>query len=305
VLDDLVETLRVSGVGAGLAPEALIQIGRELRPHRRDFIDNELLCVSGNIADRMWLLSSGSVVVREAFHGIPATVAQRAAPVLLGELALVRRKRQRTASVQALGHCVAYEIYYDSIDNISDPWMRVTFWRNLAGIAADKLAEAVITRARQSVDFTYAESILRRFANEYALGEARTGVREDYEKVTAVVWFSDLVGFSKFARDLAPNETAGLIKEATTRISDAIEAEGGHIDKIMGDGIMASWIVRGRSKGHKRAAADAAFRAAGCAKQGIAAISLGGRPGTLAVRIGLELCSAYAGDFGSARRSAF
>jgi len=302
----LEEFLRDCGLGAELTAVQVAELAGDLKPRRRVVLDGETLCRAGEDAQSLWLLAVGALTVTEAAQGRPRTVIHRRAPVVVGELGLVRPESRRTATVAASGHVTVYEISYACVENVASPALAAAFWKNLFTIAAAKLAESVPQRAEQNAAFAGSEALLRRFANDYALAASRTDIRADYSEVEAVVWFSDLAGFSALARQAEPAQTAALVKQASTLISDAIEDEGGHVDKFMGDGAMAWWIVEGHEHRHRQAAADQAFRASVRAREAIAGMTPLGRPaGALEIRIGIDLCKAYAGDFGSERRSAF
>ncbi|MCR9136025.1 MAG: hypothetical protein NXI27_08525 [Alphaproteobacteria bacterium] len=53
--------------------------------------------------------------------------------------------------------------------------------------------------------------------------------------------FTDIIGFTKMSENLAPGEVARLLNEHFAIINECIEAEGGTIDKYIGDAVMAFW----------------------------------------------------------------
>lgn len=53
--------------------------------------------------------------------------------------------------------------------------------------------------------------------------------------------FTDIIGFTKMSENLAPGEVARLLNEHFAIINACIEAEGGTIDKYIGDAVMAFW----------------------------------------------------------------
>ena len=57
----------------------------------------------------------------------------------------------------------------------------------------------------------------------------------------AAVMFIDLRGFTKLAARQAPGATIGVLTEYHRRMVPAIQANGGSIDKYLGDGILASF----------------------------------------------------------------
>jgi len=61
--------------------------------------------------------------------------------------------------------------------------------------------------------------------------------------VTASVLFADIVGFTSISEKMPPDETANLLNEYFTLISNITEEHNGHIDKFMGDCAMAVFGV--------------------------------------------------------------
>ena len=55
------------------------------------------------------------------------------------------------------------------------------------------------------------------------------------------VFFSDIRGFTSFSERLTPSELTALLNRYLTRMTDIILADGGVVDKYIGDAIMAFW----------------------------------------------------------------
>ena len=81
-----------------------------------------------------------------------------------------------------------------------------------------------------------------------ALDQGANGTRE------AAVMFLDLRGFTKLAARLAPSETMAVLGEYHQRMVPVIQANGGSIDKYLGDGILVSF---GAARPSQTYAADA------------------------------------------------
>ncbi len=136
---------------------------------------------------------------------------------------------------------------------------------------------------------------------EVAAQLLREGSALGGEEREVTVLFADLRGFTPLAERLPPRELVTLLNRYLDRMSRAIEAEGGVIDKFIGDEIMALF-------GAPVAAADSAdraLRAALAMRAALAAfnreLAAEGRP-TLAFGIGINTARVVAGNIGSHRR---
>jgi adenylate cyclase len=81
-------------------------------------------------------------------------------------------------------------------------------------------------------------------------------VRGIAERIDAVVWFSDLRGFTRII-DTAPDHVIPLLNDYADAIVSAIDEHGGDVLKLIGDGTLA--IFTGEDRLH---ACDAALSAA-------------------------------------------
>ena len=121
------------------------------------------------------------------------------------------------------------------------------------------------------------------------------------EEREVTILFADLRGFTTLSETLPPREVVTLLNRYLDRMSAAIEAEGGVIDKFIGDEIMALF-------GAPVAQSDSADRALAAAlgmRTALAALNAEfaaeGRP-PLAFGIGLNTARVIAGNIGSHRR---
>jgi adenylate cyclase len=64
-------------------------------------------------------------------------------------------------------------------------------------------------------------------------------VRGRAEPIRAVVWFSDLVGFTRISDKVGAEGMLALLNDYAEAQVEAIEAHGGHVLKFIGDGILA------------------------------------------------------------------
>ena len=70
--------------------------------------------------------------------------------------------------------------------------------------------------------------------------EGRYGRMLSEERLVTVL-FTDICGFSRLSQDMSAGQTAELLNGHFDLLSRCIEAEGGTVDKYIGDGIMAFW----------------------------------------------------------------
>jgi len=82
------------------------------------------------------------------------------------------------------------------------------------------------------------------------------------EDRAVTILFSDLEGYTAYARDRPAAETAAYLNELLSRIGPAIEASGGTIDKYIGDGLMAFWGAPDSIPDHARIACQGALAVA-------------------------------------------
>jgi adenylate cyclase len=129
---------------------------------------------------------------------------------------------------------------------------------NDADIAALKrivptLALAFKAAALARMTGTLMETYLGRDAGRLVLsGRIMRGVTE---RIDAVIWFSDLRGFTRIT-DSSPEQIIPLLNDYADVVVSAINAQGGDVLKLIGDGILAIFTAEDRA--HACAAALAA-----------------------------------------------
>ena len=127
----------------------------------------------------------------------------------------------------------------------------------VTGVLAIAIVRARRLLVRAATEAHAASELSRFFAPEVA-GEIRRAdmALKPGDAVTreAAVMFIDLRGFTKLAARLAPSATIEALSEYHRRMVPAIQANGGSIDKYLGDGILASF---GATRPNATHAADA------------------------------------------------
>ena len=101
----------------------------------------------------------------------------------------------------------------------------------------------VIARAQGTIDrqAAYVLGVHRRLGRFLSVAAVRTAIDDDAAptRFSAVVMFLDLRDFSSFAEAAPPREVAALVDAFVTAVAGAVADQGGEIDKIVGDGILA------------------------------------------------------------------
>ena len=96
------------------------------------------------------------------------------------------------------------------------------------------------------------------------------------DTIEAVIWISDLRGFTRMSDELAPPVMLGILNDHFERVVGAIEEQGGEVLKFMGDSVLAIFPTtrpqRMRSPGSRRATASAARPA--CTRSALASHSI-------------------------------
>lgn len=84
------------------------------------------------------------------------------------------------------------------------------------------------------------KELVRRFATrEVAADLDASGFKLGGQRVDATVMFSDIRGFTSMAEQMPPEETIELLNTYYTLMFDAISGQGGVVNQMIGDGLMA------------------------------------------------------------------
>jgi adenylate cyclase len=194
---------------------------------------------------------------RFAHHGEEALTALSAEPDIelmlldinmpvMDGLTLLSELRERQLEVQAIivsayGDMTnlrtamnrgAFDFVTKPVD-LSD--LEITVRKGLANVA--KLREmdrqrAAAERARNNLSRYFSPNIVDLLASQdEPLGAGR--------RETVAVLFADMVGFTRMAEVMAPEDVLALLREFHSRMTAEIFASGGTVDQYMGDGIIA------------------------------------------------------------------
>src|SRR6185436_1698427 len=118
----------------------------------------------------------------------------------------------------------------------------------------------------------------------------------DGETREVTIWFSDIAGFTTVAETMDAKELVGHLNAHFALVGQAIEAEGGIIDKYVGDAVVAIFGALVPLPNHDAAAMRAALKV----QKRLAAEA--GKDGAFKIRIGLNTGSCVVGNVGSINR---
>jgi adenylate cyclase len=172
-------------------------------------------------------------------------------------------------------------------------------------IAALKQAVPYLALAIKSVSLTrMTRNLMQTYLGSDAGQRVLSGkiVRGIAEQIDAVVWFSDLRGFTRIT-DTTPEEVISLLNDYSDVIISAIDEHGGDVLKLIGDGTLA--IFRAEDRLH---ACNAALSAAIAAREGVVELNkhraAKGKPLT-DMYLGLHVGNVFYGNVGSRERLDF
>lgn len=283
-------------VASGLVDDVTDLLALDARPCR--YSQREFVCQHGEAAESLWVIVIGSVAVQESNR----TLFVRQQHEVVGEQNLLGNGCRRWYDL-VVNESQAELLEIDKA-KIEDHPQADVLWRNIAKIISLKLKDASLKTSMLSRQLEDDTHILRAYTNEYALGRRRQsggGRITDFRVDRAIVWFSDIVDFSRYIKELAPTRTADIVQRFFNAQSEPILTHGGHIDKFMGDGLMAFWVL---SEDHSASQnCLEALRAAEEASMAVGKIRIGKSP--LHLRIGLHIGIVLSGDFGSTTRHQF
>jgi adenylate cyclase len=231
-------------------------------------------------------------------------------PVMDG-LTLLNELRDRQLAVQAIivsayGDMTnlrtamnrgAFDFITKPVD-LSD--LEITVRKALANIAKLREMERqriAAERARNNLSRYFSPNIVELLAaRDEPLGAGR--------RETVAVLFADIVGFTRIAEGMAPEDVLALLRGFHTRMTAQIFASGGTVDQFMGDGILAVFGV-------PAARPDDPANALNCAEMMLHALECwndereGRGDPRLDIGIGLNFGPVVIGDVGSEQSMSF
>ncbi len=149
-------------------------------------------------------------------------------------------------------------------------------------------------RIRERLSRYHSPAVVEEIASESsALERARTG--------PVSVLFADIVGFTSIAEKMEPDAVSAFLSRFFTFAADAVFAQGGTLDKFIGDAVMAFFGAPIPQADHPRRAVAAAARLLESVLAWNVDRAAAGEP-PVALRIGINTGNAVIGDIGSDQR---
>ncbi len=241
------------------------------------FVEAEALLGAGRCEEALRLLEHAATVLRER------GVGPRLLDVLLRLSRVYARENRAQEALAVAEEIFALLDHYGAQERVREveQWLS-TFDR-----------QALLTM------------VLRRYVpSEYVtdlLGSRKDGGRSERRLVT--VLFCDVRGFTPYSEATSPEEVTRTLNAWLRLATDAVRANGGTVDKFLGDGVMALFGAFGPEQ--PAAAARQAVMAGAALLEAIEEFnetrSLTNRP-TFRIGVGLATGEAVVGNLGSAAR---
>jgi adenylate cyclase len=163
------------------------------------------------------------------------------------------------------------------------------------------LALAVKSASLARIAGTLVETYLGRDPGRRVLqGRIARGVAE---RIEAVLWFSDLRGYTRISDTASPGDIIPLLNHYADAIISAIHEQGGDVLKLMGDGLLAIFTAEERGR-----ACDAALTAALAARRSLTLVNQRRAAKGLPITdmyLGLHIGEVFYGNIGSKDRLDF
>ncbi|MEP2531065.1 adenylate/guanylate cyclase domain-containing protein [Shimia sp.] len=132
------------------------------------------------------------------------------------------------------------------------------------------------------------------------LSEAQDQLSEVREQNVAVL-FADVMGFTRMCANEPPEAVIGLLREYHNRLGQAVFANGGTLDKYIGDGLMATFGTPQSGPSDARNALKCAIHMIDALAQWNEERAVRGQP-PVRVGVGVHYGPVIVGDIGNARR---
>lgn len=272
--------------------------GNELHALER----GEFLARKGEAASATWIIERGAIAVGSPW------IRTRHQGEIVGEAGLLHPGEIRGADLVAADAAQVWCINRDNVLSLPAA-EQAALYEVMASALLEKLHQSVDQRHEQMSDIDEREALLRSFVPTSGLKLIRarlfnaSAATKIYREASAIIWFSDIAGFSALSKPMSPEEAGAAAVDLQTPVVRAIADAGGELDKLMGDGAMGFWLATGEhiSSNNAAAAVDGAVKAARAVK----ALAHERVWNGVRVRIGLHCGKVLVGDFGAEGRRSY
>ncbi|MCP4288331.1 MAG: cyclic nucleotide-binding domain-containing protein [Gammaproteobacteria bacterium] len=145
---ELTDLLEKSKLFKGFTPEQLEEVVLHLQPKAITLKDSERVYKRGDIADRCWLIESGSLTVKRASLRSPFRTMIYQKGSVTGVQGLADPGSKRVVTMIADGKVNLIEITHEGTSKL-DSQTQILFWKNVSRLLLRKLAVAL---SRESLD---------------------------------------------------------------------------------------------------------------------------------------------------------
>jgi adenylate cyclase len=243
------------------------------------------------------LLETGGSLLRVRFHAGEATEFVTMAEMRDEGMSDVAAMITRFASAETIGELNCLYAYWatDRPQGFDD--LHVDAICDLMPMLAVAMKCVSLTR----IAATLVETYLGRDAGRRVLkGLIRRGVAD---RISAVLWFSDLRNFTRIAEHAAPQQIIPMLDDYAETVISAVYDNGGDVLKLIGDGILAIFATPSAEE-----ACRGAIAAHSVLQERLAELNQrrarDGLP-TTQVYVGLHLGEVFYGNIGSRERLDF
>jgi adenylate cyclase len=154
-------------------------------------------------------------------------------------------------------------------------------------------------RQRRRVQDAFGHYLAPAIVDQLVQSEAPLRLGGELRDLT--IMFADLSGFTALSGKVGPGELMDVTNSYLRLIVEAVEANGGYVDKFIGDAVMGIWGAPAPDPDHAAAAARAALQAVDSVLRAKAAADARGEYG-YSLKIGLNSGPAVVGNVGAPGR---
>lgn len=150
---------------------------------------------------------------------------------------------------------------------------------------------------REKVKAVFGQYVATQVSEKVLKGEINLGG----ESRNVTILFSDIRNFTSMSEQMTPTQVVGFLNEYFSEMVEAVFAEGGVLDKFIGDGMMAVFGSFEDTPDHAQRAVRAGLRMKSLLAKINGERSMKGKP-PIAIGIGIHTDEVIVGNIGSAKR---